>query len=121
MNKPIKADTSVFGQIAIGALRTVGAAALGSSTMVRAKFKVVKIERATETTRGADEDGKPNYIPCHLVTITLVPVQEGNPDRENARLWRPFWEGQIKISTVNAHAAAEFQLDGEYYVDFTAS
>lgn len=72
---------------------------------VRAKFKVQRIERSLW--------GKG----IEVQTIVLLPVSGGTD--ENKKFWEATPSGEIKLGTVNAAAAAAFDLEGEYYVDFT--
>jgi hypothetical protein len=73
---------------------------------VRAKFKVQSI---TRTKGGAGE----------VQTIHLLPVTSGS--EENKAFWAYTPNGRIELGTVNAEAAKQFELDREFYVDFTPS
>lgn len=82
---------------------------------VRAKFKVQRIER-TAYTRSIGKE----IQSTELQTIVLVPVYGGgNPEHENTKFWQATPSGEIKLGTINADAAAQFELDKEYYIDFT--
>ena len=71
---------------------------------VRAKFKVQRIERS-------------KWSPGQEVqTIVLLPVVNGS--EENKAFYAATPSGEIKLGTVNAKAAAEFDLDTEFYVTF---
>jgi hypothetical protein len=72
---------------------------------VRAKFKVQRIERSSWG-KGVE-----------VQTIVLLPVTSGTD--ENTKFWQATPSGEIKLGTVNAAAAAAFDLDAEYYVEFT--
>lgn len=72
---------------------------------IRAKFKVSRIERSIWR-QGVE-----------VQTIVLHPVVSGSD--ENTRFYEATPNGEIKIGTVNAEAAAKFELESEYYVDFT--
>lgn len=74
---------------------------------VRAKFKVARIERSLW--RAGVE----------VQTIVLTPVFSNDKDSENAKFYEATPSGEIKLGTVNAEAAKLFELEGEYYVDFT--
>jgi hypothetical protein len=65
--------------------------------MVRAKFKC----------SGKTDDGQ----------VELQPVTSGSAENEQFYKWTP--GGQIRLSTVNEAALAEFEVGKEYYVDFT--
>jgi len=75
---------------------------------VRAKFKVISIT----TSEHWDKDKSP------LSTVCLYPVTANNPENEQFYAATP--SGKIELGTLNASAAAAFQLGGEYYVDFTS-
>lgn len=75
--------------------------------MVRAKFKVQEI---TEHAYGAQL----------MKTIKLVPVfKSDDPEGENSRFWAASPNGEIRLGTINMAAAAQFTINGEYYIDFT--
>ena len=74
---------------------------------VRAKFKVSRIERSLW------REG------VEVQTIVLSPVYSNDPNSENAKFYQATPSGEIRLGTVNAEAAAAFDLEGEYYVDFT--
>lgn len=69
--------------------------------MVRAKFKV------TGKTEQADGGG----------TVNLWPVTTGSPENEEFYRYTP--GGSIMLSTINGAAFEQFEVDKEYYVDFT--
>lgn len=71
--------------------------------MVRAKFKVQSIEKTGE----GDSSG---------ATITLWPVVSGSEENEQFFKYTP--AGSIVLSTINPGAAEQFEVGGEYYVDF---
>lgn len=89
--------------------------------MVRAKFKVVRIERTMGSRKvGADENGRDKWEPCELNTIVLNPVYaNSDPEHENSKFWAASPSGEIRLGTVNAEAVKQFELDQEYYIDFT--
>ena len=72
---------------------------------VRAKFKVIRIERSLWR-KGVE-----------VQTIVFLPVTSGS--EENKHFYQATPSGEIKLGTVNADAAAQFELEGEYYIDFT--
>lgn len=74
---------------------------------VRAKFKVTEI---TEHAYGNER----------MKTIKLAPVfKSDDPEGENTRFWKASPNGEIRLGTINMDAAAQFELNGEYYIDFT--
>lgn len=72
--------------------------------MVRGKFKVTEIRRNM-------------WSSGEVTTIKLCPVSGGS--EENKRFWAASPSGSIELGCCNAVAVAQFELDGEYYVDFT--
>ena len=71
---------------------------------VRAKFKVQRIERS-KWSRNQE-----------VQTIVLLPVVSGS--EENQQFYAATPSGEIRLGTVNADAAAAFDLDVEFYVTF---
>lgn len=84
--------------------------------MVRAKFKVTRIERSSTLVKG--EDGIYRRQEIHTVVMHPVGPSMGGHATENDRFFAATPSGEIRLGTVNASAAA-FDLDGEYYIDFT--
>jgi hypothetical protein len=74
---------------------------------VRAKFKVDRIERSLHWDPSKGE----------LQTIQMAPVTTGSD--ENRQFFAATPVGVINLGTVNADAAAMFELGKSYYVDFT--
>lgn len=73
---------------------------------VRAKFKVSEI---TEHAYG-------NQL---MKTVKLQPVlKDGDPESENSMFWAASPNGEIRLGTLNMDAAAQFKINGEYYVEF---
>lgn len=74
---------------------------------VRAKFKVNEI---TEHAYGMQR----------MKTIKLQPVSKTNdPESENSKFWSASPSGEIRLGTINMDAAAQFELNDEFYIDFT--
>lgn len=91
--------------------------------MVRAKFKVCKVEITTQSrNKGKDADGKYVYENVEMRTIHMNPVY-GNrdPNHENTKFWNASPSGELRLGTVNPEAWSQFELDCEYYIDFTKS
>lgn len=74
--------------------------------MVRAKFKVQSYE--TSLDRGEE-----------LRTIKLTAVYDGSPENKQFFRWTP--NGSINIGVLNQSAWKQFELGGEYYVDFLSA
>lgn len=87
--------------------------------MVRAKFKVVRIECGMGYKRDFDKDGKELWTAAEQRTVVLSPVFSSDPQSENAKFWNASPSGEIKLGMINQEAWGEFELDKEYYVDFT--
>ena len=101
--------------------------------MVRGKFKVSKIELTTGSRKVRTADGldyeKEEYSPgqfrdkyefAELHTVILTPVYANNdPTHENTKFWDASPSGEIKLGTINPGAWQQFELEKEYYVDFT--
>jgi len=88
---------------------------------VRAKFRVTKIERTLSSMRdGTDEKGRDRYVSVEMQTIVMTPVYaNSDPDHENTKFWNATPNGELRLGTINREAAEQFELDGEYYIDFT--
>lgn len=84
--------------------------------MVRAKFRVQRIERSIGTVWNAERGA---YEQTEIQTIVLTPVVSSELESENAKFYAATPGGQITLATVKAAAAAEFGLEREFYVDFT--
>lgn len=78
--------------------------------MVRAKFKVTKVEKS-------DWGGSHGEVS----QIELFPVggAAGGESEENKAFYAATPGGYITLSVVRAGAAAAFEEGAEYYVDFT--
>lgn len=94
--------------------------------VVRAKFKVTRIGLSMNTVQRRDAEGKPVtengrnvYDPVECRTIVLHPVYSDDPASENKTFWDASPSGEIQLGTVNPKAWERFELDKEYYVDFT--
>lgn len=84
--------------------------------MVRAKFKVHRIEASMSSKRVETEDGI-EYVPAEMRTVVFMPVTGGS--EENKRFWDYTPAGEIHLGTINESAWSAFSLGQEYYVDFT--
>lgn len=82
--------------------------------MVRAKFKVTAIER---TMRHKWDTKKQTSIPQEVRTVKLQPVygEEG----ENKAFWDASPSGSIELGCANLEAAEMFELEKEYYIEFS--
>ena len=89
--------------------------------MVRAKFRVDKIERSMSQRPNGKKDafGVDMYEPCELQTVELNAVyKDGDSGSENSKFWQYTPAGSIRLSLVRAEAVAEFKLGEEMYIDF---
>lgn len=73
---------------------------------VKAKFLVNSITESKHW-----DASKPN-----LKTIKLSPVTSGSEENKNFYASSP--SGSIELGTINAEAAASFEIGAEYYVTF---
>lgn len=71
---------------------------------VRAKFKVTTKAPAAGGVVGA---------------IGLSPVYSTDPNHENKTFWDATPSGKVELYISNPVAFAQFDLDAEYYIDFT--
>ena len=77
---------------------------------VKAKFKVQRIERSAW---GGGQE---------VQTIVLQPVYgNGDQEHENTKFYAATPSGEIRLGTVNPEAARQFDLNKEYYVEFTSA
>lgn len=73
---------------------------------VRAKFKVNEI---TEHAYGSQL----------MKTIKPQPVfKDADPESENSKFWNASPNGEIRLGTINLDAAAQFEINAEFYVTF---
>jgi hypothetical protein len=88
---------------------------------VRAKFKVQRIESTIGSkVVGKNEQGRDTYEPCELRTIVMQPVYgNGDPEHENTKFWQASPSGEIRLGTISPAAWEQFELGGEFYIDFT--
>ncbi len=84
--------------------------------MVRAKFKVVEVRRMMSSKK-VSVDGRDMWTPCEMQTIRLNPVSSGS--EENKKFWEATPSGAIELGVINEEAWKGFELDKEYYIDFT--
>lgn len=80
--------------------------------MTRAKFKVNEVSKRM----GSVKDGN-TFVTAPLYTISLNPVVSGSA--ENSAFFAATPNGSIMIGGLSEAVANTFQLDGEYYIDFT--
>lgn len=81
---------------------------------IRAKFQVNAI---TRTMGGRYNEKTKLYESFENQTIMLSPVTSGSD--ENKAFYQSTPSGEIKLTTVNPDVGNYFELNGEYYVDFT--
>lgn len=86
---------------------------------VRAKFKVTNIARSMGSKPQIDGDGVRRYVPAEIQTIKLTPVYDSNPESENGKFYNATPSGEIVLGCINESAFSLFELDKEYYIDFT--
>ena len=82
--------------------------------MVRAKFRLARIESSMQTQY---KDGITSER--EMRTLVFWPVSGGS--EENKAFWDATPSGEVKLGTVNPEAWSQFELNREYYLDFTAA
>lgn len=83
--------------------------------ITRAKFKVRSIERSiANVIVGTDANGVKQWGNTEVHTVVMFPVVGNSP--ENDMFYASTPSGEIKLTTIHANL---FELNGEYYVDFT--
>jgi len=87
--------------------------------MVRAKFRLNKIETSEHTRSHPTIDGKYTSEVLELRTLIFSPVYSSDPESENRHFWDATPSGEIRLGCVNREAWEKFQLGHEYYLDFT--
>jgi hypothetical protein len=86
--------------------------------MVRAKFKVDKIERSLGSIP-FNVEGKTDWKTGELRTVIMSPVYgKGDPDHENTKFWQATPTGSLQLTCANLAAVEQFELGKEYYIDF---
>lgn len=89
---------------------------LGVRMSVRAKFRCTEIQRVAR----AVPDGQGGWTNGEAQAITLQPVYgQGDPNHENTKFYEATPSGHIQLAMVNLAAAQAFELNREFYVDFT--
>ncbi len=67
------------------------------------------------------DDGTMSWEPTKLWSIEMSPVHGNNdPNHENSKFWSAIPGGSIKLMCVKKSAVEAFDLEKEFYVDFTA-
>lgn len=88
--------------------------------MVRAKFKVRSINRSMGSKPTVHEDGTKSWEPAEMWNVEMSPVYgNGDPNHENSKFWSATPGGTIQLNCVNRDAVEQFDLNKEFYVDFT--
>lgn len=86
---------------------------------VRAKFRVTSYTTSLGSQK-REVDGVTSFEPVELRTIKFQPVYgNGDPEHENTKFWQASPSGSIELGTINPQAWEQFELNAEYYVDFT--
>jgi hypothetical protein len=84
--------------------------------MVRVKFKVTEIHRTMGAKYIETEKGR-DLVPSEVRTIRMQPV--AGKHAENEKFWGGTPRGQIEITCINAEAGEQFDLDREFFVEFS--
>jgi hypothetical protein len=115
----------IFSRLALAIMRTHKSN--GGESMVRAKFRVNEVRRSTTQRQKKDENNNPVknesgaqvYETVEIQTIHMTPVYSSDPKSENAKFWDSSPSGKLELGVINLDAAKYFELDKEYYIDFT--
>lgn len=83
--------------------------------MVKAKFVVTEVRRINSS---VPKDGK--WIQGEVQTIIMRPVS-GNKDEETTKFWEASPSGLLELGCANLEAAKFFELNKEYYINFTVA
>lgn len=93
---------------------------------VRAKFMVTRVEIGMNSTARKDdtgnyvmENGRNVYDKVEMRTIVTHPVYDDRAGSENKQFWDASPSGELKLGTINPRAWRQFEIDKEYYLDFT--
>lgn len=93
---------------------------------VRAKFVVNRVERSSYSRAKQNpdgsfvtENGRNVYERVEMRTVVMTPVYSDQPGTENKKFWDASPSGELKLGTINPEAWKHFELDKEYYLDFT--
>lgn len=65
------------------------------------------------------ESVTPNIGDDGCGTVVLRPVYDPDPTSENGQFYKWTPGGELRLSTINAAAMAQFEVDKEFYVDLT--
>lgn len=93
---------------------------------VRAKFQLnsitSQVQYVQEDTGDRDERGQIIYRGVYKEVRSLVfnPVYgKGDPNHENTKFWQASPSGKLELNVINPQAWSQFELNKEYYLDFT--
>lgn len=90
--------------------------------MVRAKFKLNSFTTELHQRPGKKEDGSPDWqnpVPVEKRTLNFTPVYSDKPNSENKQFWDATPSGSLQLGVVNPEAWEMFELNKEYYLDFS--
>lgn len=88
---------------------------------VRAKFKVDAVESSLWTKQIDPKGGygPENMKKVEMKTIKMSPVSYSADNNENSAFWDASPNGAMQLGCINPEASSQFELGGEYYIDFT--
>lgn len=87
--------------------------------MVRAKFKLVRYETMIGGRSVKNAEGKNVYNEAEIRNLVFQPVYSAVEGSENKAFWDATPTGEIKLGVINQEAWQHFELNKEYYVDFS--
>lgn len=88
---------------------------------VRAKFRLLSYETTiySRAERGADGQTTGAFRRQEMRTLKFAPVGYSAENNENAAFWDASPTGKLELGTVNPAAWSQFELDHDYYLEFT--
>jgi hypothetical protein len=91
--------------------------------MVRAKFRLNSFTTEVQQSYPhRKEDQSVDYSrpePVEKRTLNFTPVYSDKPGTENKAFWDATPSGSLQLGVVNPEAWKHFELNKEYYLDFT--
>jgi hypothetical protein len=86
---------------------------------VRAKFRVTSRTSQMGAIPAFEGGKQVGWKSAEVLTVKLRPVTSDDAKSENAQFWTSTPSGEITIGCASAESVVEFELEREFYVDFT--
>jgi hypothetical protein len=81
------------------------------------RIQNVSYSLSSKDTGRKDANGRPEYAPCRMATISAAPTYSSDPNDENKKFWDASPGGKFEINCVNDAAVAALELGKDYYFD----